>query len=241
MQNTILKPVTEIVGRALPFTLMLAFPTLILSFYIGNWIGAWVGYKENGGRKVVYWIVMILQAAPFYWLAYVFLDVLVLRWGLFPWGESIPAMSWDWEVIQVIMSNFWFPFIVLVITNIGGWSSGARSLMVYEKGEGYILYSQKLGFKESKLRSYAYHNSILPQFTGINLRFNGLIGQSLVLERLFGWPGLGDMMIESSIQGDPAMIIGTFLVVILVIVIGNFIIDICYGIIDPRIRIGGGE
>ena len=234
-------PVTEIVSRALPYTFILVIPTLIVSFFIGNWIGAWVGYKETKPRIVVYWIFIVLQAAPFYWLGYVFFDILIMRLDLFPfWDQSIPTLMWRWDVLQVVISNFFFLFIMLTACTIGGWSSGARAMMVYEKHTGYIYYGQKLGFKERKLRKYAYRNCILSQFTGLNLRFNGLIGQTLIIERLFNWPGVGDKLIQSAIDGDLAMIMGSFLIIILVIVIGNFIIDICYGILDPRIRVGGG-
>ncbi|MBY9005719.1 MAG: ABC transporter permease [Candidatus Lokiarchaeota archaeon] len=238
---TIAEPVFDLIAPRIPFTLMIVIPALIITFFVGNWVGAWVGYKETKPRKVVYYTFLIMGAAPFYWFAYVLTDIFVQYLHFFPPFTSTPEFSFDLAVILEIMKHYWLPLILMVLVNIGGWSTGARSMMIYERGSGYILYSQKLGFKESKLRKYAYRNSILPQFTGLNLNFNNMIGQTIILEFVLFWPGLGSLMISAFTQGDYAMIMGTFIIIILVIVIGNFLIDLSYGLLDPRIRIGGSE
>ncbi|MBY9003593.1 MAG: ABC transporter permease [Candidatus Lokiarchaeota archaeon] len=233
------EPVTNIVLRALPYTMMLVIPVLIISFFTGNWIGARTGYTNSKKDKVFYYIFMVLQTAPFFWMAYVFLDIFVLKLNWFPWGQSVPNWAWDWDAISTIFDHFWLPFIILSLTNIGGWATGAHALMTYEKGEDYISYGRKLGFSDNKLRKYAYRNSMLPQFTGLNLRFNGLIGSTLITEIIFRFPGLGYTMYDAFQNFDYALIIGSFIVTILVVVIGNYLIDMSYGILDPRIRVGG--
>ncbi|MBN1216181.1 MAG: ABC transporter permease [Candidatus Lokiarchaeota archaeon] len=236
------QPVMDLILPTLPYTLMVAIPTLIITFFLGNLIGAWVGYNETKPRKVIYYIVLTMGAAPFYWFAYVLATIFITQLQLFPpLSTSVPNFAWDWAVLEQIFSHFWLPLILLIMVNTGGWSTGARSMMIYERGSGYILYSQKLGFKESKLRKYAYRNSLLPQFTGLNMNFNNIIGQTLILEVVLNWPGLGKVMIDAFSINDYAMIIGTFVIVIFIIVIGNFLIDISYGLLDPRIRIGGQE
>ncbi|MFX1298146.1 MAG: ABC transporter permease subunit, partial [Promethearchaeota archaeon] len=85
-------------------------------------------------------------------------------------------------------------------------------------------------------RKYVERNAILPQFTGLNLRFNEMIGATLITEMVFLWPGLGRLIYEAFISLDYPLIIGAFIITILVIVIGNFLIDITYGFLDPRIR-----
>ncbi|MFX1573177.1 MAG: ABC transporter permease [Promethearchaeota archaeon] len=233
------EPVVNIVLMALPYTLMLVVPVLVLSFFIGNWIGARTGYNQSKKDKVVYYIFVILQVAPFFWMGYVLLDIFVLQLDWFPWGESVPNWAWDWGTISTIFDHYWLPFIVLLVTNIGGWATGAYALMAYEKAEDYISYGKKLGFRDSTLRKYAYRNSILPQFTGLNLRFNGLIGATLITEVIFRFPGLGYTMLRAFQALDYSLIIGTFIVTILVVVVGNYLIDLSYGLLDPRIRVGG--
>ncbi len=233
------EPVENIVLKALPFTMMLVIPVLIISFFIGNWIGARTGYTQSKKDKVSYYIFVMFQVAPFFWMGYVLLDIFVLQLNWFPWGRSVPNWAWDWAAISTIFDHYWLPLIVLLITNIGGWATGAHALMGYEKAEDYISYGRKLGFRDSTLRKYAYRNSILPQFTGLNLRFNGLIGATLITEVIFRFPGLGYTMLRAFQALDYALIIGTFIVTILVVVLGNYLIDMSYGILDPRIRVGG--
>ena len=233
------EPVVNIVLRALPYTMMLVVPVLVISFFVGNWIGARTGYTESKKDKVIYYIFVVLQTAPFFWMAYVLMDIFVLKLNWFPWGGSVPNWAWDWDAISRIFDHFWLPFIILLITDIGGWATGAHAQMTYEKAEDYILYGRKLGFRDKTLRKYAYRNSMLPQFTGLNLRFNGLIGATLITEVIFRFPGLGLLMFDAFQNMDYALIIGSFIVTILVVVIGNYIIDMSYGILDPRIRVGG--
>ena len=111
--------------------------------------------------------------------------------------------------------------------------------MSVEKGEDYLAYANKLGFRDNTIRKYAFRNSMLPQFTGLNLRFNGLIGATLITEVIFQFPGLGATMLQAFNNHDYNLIIGTFIVTILVVVVGNYLIDMCYVILDPRIRVGG--
>ena len=221
------EPVVNIVLTALPYTLMLVVPVLLLGFFIGNGIGARTGYTQSKKDKVFYYIFLVL------------LDIFVLQLNWFPWGRSVPSWAWDWAVISTIFDHYWLPFIVLLMTNIGGWATGAHALMVYEKAEDYISYGRKLGFRDNTLRKYAYRNSMLPQFTGLNLYFNGLIGATMITEIIFRFPGLGYTMIRAFQALDYALILGTFIITILVVVIGNFLIDMSYAILDPRIRVGG--
>ncbi|MFX0074500.1 MAG: ABC transporter permease [Candidatus Hermodarchaeota archaeon] len=251
-----LEPVINIIGRTLPYTLMLVVPVLIITFYIGNWIGARAGYSGKKKDKIAYYVFMILQTAPFFWMAYVIMDLFVVQLNMWylnpyygtvpPWPRVEPGLSmawvWDWEAwdaISAIFTSFWLPFVVLIITNIGGWATGAYSLMTFEKGEDYIAFTNKLGFRNKKMRKYAFRNSMLPQFTGLNLRFNGLIGATLITEVIFNFPGIGLSMFEAFNQQDYNLIIGLFIVTIIVVVLGNYLIDMCYVILDPRIRVGG--
>ena len=233
------EPVANVVLKQLPYTMMLIVPVLIISFFVGNWIGARTGYSDSKKDKILYYIFVVLQTAPFFWMSYVFLDIFVLKLNWFPWGQSVPNWAWDWSAISTIFDHFWLPFIILLSTNIGGWATGAYSLMTYEKAEDYISYAKKLGFRDNTLRKYAYRNSILPQFTGLNLRFDGLIGATLITEIIFRFPGLGYTIYDAFRNVDYALIIGAFIVTILVVVVGNYLIDLSYAILDPRIRVGG--
>jgi peptide/nickel transport system permease protein len=113
-----------------------------------------------------------------------------------------------------------------------------RAMTIYERQSDYIYYSQQMGFTRNKLRKYAQRNAILPMITGVPAMFGSLIGQTMLVEYVFGWPGLGTLLFSSVQAVDYPLMQGIFVFAVLVVLIGNFLIDILYGFIDPRIRTG---
>jgi peptide/nickel transport system permease protein len=129
----------------------------------------------------------------------------------------------------------------LFIIYVGGWAAGTRSEIIRERGSGHMLDSEQLGFRKSKLMSYAQKNTMLPQFSSLNLLFNALIGETVILEIVFGWPGIGRIMFDAVLSNDYTLVFGGLLVIMVVVILGNFLIDIVYGFIDPRIRTGHSD
>jgi peptide/nickel transport system permease protein len=236
--------VLEFMLPYLVFTLSLVVPVLICSFFLGNWIGAKTAYMEGKGSKIVYNILIFLQSAPFYWLGLIIYVILIVRMNIFPsYGavspEYIPGLPGNFFRDLLEYAYHWTaPFITLMIIQTGSWATGMRSMTLYEKDSEYLLYTEQLGFKQALIRRYAKRNAILPQITGLNMTLNNLIGQTIIIEAIFGWPGLGVMNIAALNSRDYPLIIGGFIITLLIVVVGNFILDITYGFIDPRIRTG---
>jgi len=159
----------------------------------------------------------------------------MVKLRLFP---IVPSPDFNLENIGGLIETGTIPFLTLVFCFTGGWVTGMRSMTIYEMNSGYVLYSEKLGFKKDTIRKMVQRNAILPQFTGLNLRFAELIGATFVLENVFAWHGLGYITTQAFISRDYTLIVGSFIVTILIILIGNFLIDIAYGFIDPRIKTG---
>jgi peptide/nickel transport system permease protein len=237
------KSVAEIVAWKLPFTLALALPILIISFLLGNWIGAKAAYMGGKLSDLIYFISVFSNRLPSFWLGMVLVYIFAVRLGIFPpygWitAEIIPG--WNFATFQSILWHYCLPFISLFIVYLGGWATGMRSMVVHEMDSGYVRYAEALGFRRKKVQSYTQRNAILPQFTGLNLYLSALIGETTVIEAVFGWPGVGDLMYRAVVSGpDYPLIFGSFLVIMVVVIFGNFLIDILYGLVDPRIRIGG--
>lgn len=235
-------PVVEYMTPYIRFTLVLVIPVLIVSFVLGNWIGARTAYMKKRKGKFLYNFFIVTQSVPFYWLGLITYIILVAELKIFPsYGavdpEYIPGSNIFLDILQYLW-HYTAPFLVLLITQIGGWATGMRAMTLYEKDSEYLLYSQQLGFKQKLVRKYAKRNAILPQVTGLNSRLSGLIGQTIVIEAIFGWPGLGFMGLNALAQRDYPVIVGGFIITLIIVVIGNFILDITYGFIDPRIRTG---
>jgi len=171
----------------------------------------------------------------------VILFLLAVNAGIFPTGGTFsPRLipGWNFTSFIDVLRHYALPFLTLLIITTGGWASGMRSMTLYELDSGYILYAKQLGFRKKKLMSYARRNAILPQFTGLNVNLNNLIGMTMIIEMVFRWDGLGWLALNAVQARDYFMILGTFLVTMVVVIIGNFLVDIAYAFLDPRIRTG---
>jgi peptide/nickel transport system permease protein len=237
------RPVAGAVMEKLPYTLGLVIPVLFIGFFIGNWIGARAAYVKSRLSEGAYFTSVFTSQMPFYWFAMILLFLLAVRFPILPTGGTfsprhIPA--WSFTSFLDVLRHYALPFLTLLIITTGGWASGMRSMTLYELDSGYIRYAKQLGFRNKKLASYARRNAILPQFTGMNINLNNLIGMTMVIEMVFRWDGLGLLALDAVQARDYFMMLGTFLVTMVVIIIGNFLVDIAYAFLDPRIRTGRG-
>ncbi|RDE13575.1 MAG: hypothetical protein C4K47_06185 [Candidatus Thorarchaeota archaeon] len=235
--------VSTIVLYYLPYTLSLAIPVLFVSFFVGNYVGARAAYMKGRLNEAGYFALVFCNQLPPFWLGLVVVFTYVLLFhGIPPIGGVtlgvIPSLSISYFVD--LLAHWILPFLTLLIVYVGAWATGMRSMVTHEMDSGYVRYGEQLGFKKSKLMSYAQRNAILPQFTGLNMVFNGIVGQTLVIEIVFGWPGLGLLLYNAVFNYDYPLIFGCFMVIIIIIVAGNFLIDVLYGFLDPRMRTGYG-
>lgn len=226
----------------LPYTLALAIPVLLVSFLAGNRIGARSAYLKGKWNDAGYFSLVAANQLPPFWFALVLLFLYVMiTGGKFPplgghYLGDIP--SWTWVFFVDVLEHWIMPFVSLLVVYIGGWATGMRSMVTYERDADYVQYGRQLGFKDKKLMAYTERNAILPQFTGLNLVFSAIIGNTMIIEIVFNYPGIGYLLYNSILDLDFPTVFGCFYVVILIVVIGNFIIDILYGFLDPRIRTG---
>jgi peptide/nickel transport system permease protein len=235
--------VVDVILFYLPYTLALAIPVLIISFFLGNWIGARAAYLKGKRNEATYFGLVFCNQLPTFWFAMVlvFLYVVVLH-SIPPIGARTQGMIPDLSVAYILdlLAHWILPFLTLIVVYLGAWATGMRSMVTHEMDSGYVRYAEQLGFRKGKLVSYTERNAILPQFTGLNLVLSGIIGNTLIIEIVFGWPGIGLLLFNSVGTLDYPVVFGCFLVIVLIIVIGNFLIDILYGFLDPRIRTGHG-
>jgi peptide/nickel transport system permease protein len=171
----------------------------------------------------------------------ILLFVLAVTAGVFPTsGTFSPRLipSLNLATFVDASRHYVLPFLTLLIITTGGWATGMRSMTLYELDSGYILYGKQLGFRNKKLAAYARRNAILPQFTGLNINLNNLIGMTMIIEIVFRWDGIGLLAYQAVLSQDYAMILGTFLITMVVVILGNFLVDITYALLDPRIRTG---
>ena len=227
------------VSYALPWTLVLVIPVIPVGFYLGNWIGSRAGFHRDRLSYILFAISNYITRAPYFWFGLILVTVFGYQLRIFP---IYGAYSGTWlrpvlsfKFLLDALHHYMLPFLSLVGAGVGSWATGMRAMTIYEAQSDYIQYSEQLGFKKSSLRAFARDNAILPNFTNLPMVLVGLIGQTLLVEIVFGYPGLGTLLFDSVIQMDYPLIEATVLVLVVVSLVGNFIIDICYGLLDPRI------
>jgi peptide/nickel transport system permease protein len=234
------QPVVNVILAAIPYTLALLVPSILLSFWAGNHFGAYAArrkWMDGVGLPVGY----ILTAMPYMWLG------ILLAWGfgtvlhLFPiagaYGFNLrPALSLRFA--GDFLWHWFLPFLSLFLVGFGGWAIGMRNLIIYELESDYARYLSALGSPARLVRKYAYRNALLPQLTGLALSLGVIIAGALVTEVVFSYPGLGYLTLQAIINQDYFLLQGVFLFVIVGVLIANFLIDIAYVIIDPRTRTG---
>jgi len=240
-------PVVEIIFSRIPWTLMLLIPSTLVSWIIGNLLGAVAAYKRGKVTdNFLMSIFLTLSQVPYYWLAMILLFLFAVRYEVFPLGGTWDTSrfitpSFNLDFIIDYLWHYVLPFTSIVISAIGGWAIGMRVMAIYELGSDYVIYSDSLGLKDRKILEYVFKNSILPQITGLALNLGSVIGGQLLTELVFNYRGMGRILYDSISKLDYPLIEGVFIILISTLLVANLIVDFIYAYLDPRVRTGYAE
>ena len=234
------RPVTDVIMDAVPYTLALLVPAILLSWWTGNKFGALAARRKVLDSAVLP-IGYILTATPYMWLAIMIAWVLGSVFRIFPIsGGYSYAMepSWTWEFFGSLLAHWFMPFFSLFLVMFGGWAIGMRNMIIYELDADYSRYLNALGAPSGLVRRYAFRNAVLPQITGLALQLGVIVSGALVTEIVFSYPGIGKLLLAAVQNLDFFLLQGIFLFVIVGVLIANFLVDIAYVLVDPRTRVG---
>jgi peptide/nickel transport system permease protein len=234
------KPVIKVIAEAIPYTLAILVPAIILSWIAGNKFGAFAARRKWLDSTLLP-MGYFLTATPYMWLG------ILLAWGFgvalgwFPiaGGYSFamtPNLSW--KFFLDLLWHWFLPFASLFLVMFGGWAIGMRNIIIYELEADYSQYLESLGAPRRLIRSYAFRNAILPQITGLALQMGTIAAGAVVTETVFSYPGIGSLIVQAIQNQDYFLIQGCFLFIIIGVLLANFIVDIVYLIVDPRTRRG---
>jgi peptide/nickel transport system permease protein len=233
------RTVAAVLKASLMWTIALQFPAIIVGWIIGNSLGALAAYVKGGFDKVLLPISIFASSLPAFGMAIFLLVIfaMILEWLPASGGygfDLLPNLSWGfmWSVIVHYQLPFWS--IVLVI--IGGQAIGMRSMAIYELNADYVKYSRFMGIKDRKIVGYVFRNAMLPQITGLALAIGTMVGGALVAEIIFSYPGLGTVLLNAVLGRDYPLVSATTLIITIMALIANFVIEILYGFLDPRIK-----
>lgn len=233
-------PVKDVILNAIPYDLALLVPAILLSWLAGNKFGAFAARSKRLDNTLLP-VGYILTATPYMWLGILLAWTFAIVLGIFPvaGGYSFdlqPHLSW--RFIGSLVHHWFLPFASLFIVQFGGWAIGMRNLIIYELESDYSHYLEALGAPRSLVRRYAFRNAMLPQLTGLALQLGVIVAGALATEVVFGYPGIGYLILQAIHNEDYFLIQGCFLFVVIGVLLANFLIDVAYLIVDPRTRTG---
>jgi peptide/nickel transport system permease protein len=232
--------VKNLISGALPWTLCLFGTATLISFLLGSLAGALLAWpKSPKFLQYTLPIVLTLSAVPYYLLGLVLIFLFAFTIRIFPLygGHSIgvvPNLSLSFLVDALRYSVL--PGLAIILAGAGFWSLQMRGTMVIGLGEDYINYASAKGIKERNIfYRYAVRNALIPQVTSLAVSLGQMISGAILVEVVFGYPGLGTLLLKAVSSFDYNLLSGIVFVIILIVAVATFIIDLLYPVMDPRI------
>lgn len=235
------KNVSEVVGAALPWTLLVVSLSLLLSFAVGVLLGIYIAWRRS---KVLNAVLIgyqsIFGAIPNYVIGYLLVFFFSVILGIFPargaYSTSV-TVGFNGPFIADVMYHAFLPVLTYFVTTVAGWilSMKANSLSVL--GEDYITYAQVRGLPRKRiLVTYLSKNAILPLVTSLAVSFGLMFGGSPLIENMFFYPGVGYYLSKAISARDYPLMQGMFFIIIVMVVVSSLAAEFLYKYLNPRLR-----
>ncbi|WP_182876054.1 ABC transporter permease [Microbispora sp. H10670] len=236
-------PVSEVIATSLPWTVVLVGIATVLSVLVGAGLGTVVGWRRGTWLDSLVPATTVLAAVPYFWLALVLVAVFGSALGWFPLigGYDVDfTPGWNLDFLGSAVHHGILPALTIVISSVGGWLLGLRNMMVSTLSEDYVLTATAKGLPDRRVMIwYAARNAALPSIAGFAISLGFVVAGSIVTEQVFSYPGIGSKLLEAVQNNDYALMQGIFLVTTVAVLGANLVVDLLYGVVDPRTRAGG--
>lgn len=239
-------PVSQEIMRRLPNTLILLGISTVLSIIVGTLIGVITAYKRGGAFDTgIVTASLFTYSVPIFFIGYILIYIFALQLKWFPTGLAQPR-EWIsnppsniYEYMMGRLRHLALPTIQLFLFSVGGWILLARACVLETITEDYVVTARAKGLNErTVLYKHVLKNASLPIITNVALSFAFIISGAIITETLYSYEGMGLLIYRSLQPPDIPVLQGIFFIIALCVIFANFIADILYGIIDPRVRYG---
>jgi peptide/nickel transport system permease protein len=235
-------PVSTLIGQALPWTAGLFVCATLIAWSLGNFLGGLAGYhRRNRLLKAIGVVAAGLQPIPSYIMAFLMLIIFGYVWPILPISGGFqmninPELSIAF--IGSVIRHSILPVLSLVLISIGAWFVGMRSLVSNIVTEDYVTFAELAGVNRRRiLVSYVIRNALSPQLTGLALSLSGIFNYAIIAEFVFGYPGLGTLLVRAVNSGDYSLVLGIASTSIVAVATAAFVIDLLYPLLDPRVKV----
>lgn len=250
MGNSILSTNTTVaaqITRYLPWTLFSVGIGLLISFSLGVMLGMTMAYWRGGFLdNVMTAVASIIYGIPDFVIALLLLLVAGVQLELFKMEDVLGGIDQDIDAefsisyITNLFQHAALPVLTYVWTTVGGWILTMKSSTISTLGEDYISVAKARGLRERRiLTSYVGRNAMLPLITRLAISIGFVVGGSVIIETIFQYPGLGRLLYTAISSRDYTTMQGVFLTIAAAVVISNIMADLLFGVLDPRVRVGG--
>jgi peptide/nickel transport system permease protein len=232
--------VKELLADSIPWTIGLLLTTTVLSFILGTLLGALMAWPRSPAfLQYVLPPLLALHALPFYLFGLVLMYFLAFKTGWFPIFGGYTAgvvPSWSPAFIWDVVQHAVLPALSIILVSIGGWALTMRAMVVTVQGEDFITFADAKGLKGATIfLRYAIRNTMLPQATAFALALGQIVAGGVLVEVVFGYPGVGSVLFQAIRQADWFLIQGAVFVIVVTIGLATLILDLVYPKLDPRI------
>jgi len=234
-------PVSEVVGRTLPYSIFLVGVAFLLAFALGTAIGMVAAWRRGRAvDNIVVPTLMALSALPAFFTALLGLYLFGLKLHWFPIQHAYDSgiePGFHWAFISSAFRHAQLPILVVLTAFIGGWMLNMRTVMINTIGEDYVLMAQAKGLPDRRVMTrYAARNAILPPLNGFAPLFASAIGGLVFVEFVFSYPGAG-LTLQQAVLGNDYPLAQAILVVLSIcVILANLLMDVLNLILDPRLR-----
>ena len=233
-------PVSHVIATALPWTVFPVLTALLVSFLVGVTAGVvaavrrssrWGGLLSLSGS--------VVAGVPSFVLALLLALIFHTELRLLPYGDTSDvtlAPGFNLPYILSVLQHAVLPVATYALLGYGGWLLAMKSSVVSVLGDDFILAAELRGITPVTRMRYIARNAILPLFTVLALSMGFMFGGAILIEDIFDYPGLGNLLLQSIGNRDYPLMSGAFLLITVAIVLANIIAELLYSVIDPRVR-----
>lgn len=238
--------VADLIAERIPWTLVLSVSTMLIGLVCGLLFGAFAAWKRGRWPDL-----LLLNASTFTTALPSFFIALLLTYFLgfeLEWlpaytdSNMIASFDWSWDAIMNVAYNAALPVLSTAFGSIVGYAQTTRNSVISVSNEDFILTARSKGISNGRvLYKHTLRNALLPIVTSFGMSVSGLIGGSTVIEQIFNWNGMGTLFLEANNTNDYPLMMGIMLFMSGFALVANLITDLCYGLLDPRVTVGGNR
>jgi peptide/nickel transport system permease protein len=240
-------PAIQLILQRMPATVELALAAMVIAIALGLPLGLWAGLKPDSvAAKVIMAGSILGFSLPTFWVGLMLIMVFSVQLGWLPstgrgqtvevLGLHLSILTWDGlrHILMPALNLALFKLALLIRLT----RAGAREAMLQD----YVRFARAKGLTEERVvRVHVLKNILIPIVTVVGLEFGSVLAFAIITETIFAWPGMGKLLIDSINVLDRPVIVAYLLIIVFIFVVINFVVDVLYSALDPRVRLAGAR